>query len=142
MKKKAKLAGAQPFYSSIFMPLVGETEACIKWLDQGPTKDDAPGSKSDICIELIFVAPPLPGSTAAIAADLLEYAALTGISVGNLNSDNKADEQNSDDLAIYIDLNEHICDDFDLIVELQSLDCQLYCSIPFPFSIQGLLCAM
>jgi hypothetical protein len=117
-KKKAKLAGALPFYSGIFMRLVGETEARIKWLDQGPTKDDAPGSESDIRIERIFVAPPLPGSAAAIAADSLEYAALTGISGGDLSSDNESDEQNSDDLAIYMDLDEHISDDFDLIVEI------------------------
>ena len=84
----------------------------------GWTKDDAPGSESDIRIERIFVAPPLPGSAAAIAADSLEYAALTGISGGDLSSDNESDEQNSDDLAIYMDLDEHISDDFDLIVEI------------------------
>jgi hypothetical protein len=117
-KKKAKLAGAPPFYSGIFMRLVGETEARIKWLDQGPTEDDAPGSESDIRIERIFVAPPLPGSAAAIAADSLQYAASTGINMGNLSSDNESDEQNSHDLAIYMDLDEHMSDDFDLIVEI------------------------
>ncbi len=57
-------------------------------------------------------------AAAAIAADSLEYAAFTGISIGDFNSDNEADEQNSNDLAIYMDLNEHISDNFDLIVEL------------------------
>ena len=140
-KKKVKLAAAQGgamFYSGVFIKLVGESHGRIKWLEQGPDEAHVAASNCDLPIQHLYPAPPLPGSAAALAADSLAYAELTGNGIGDLSDgDDDVDVHNGDgDLddaeqgssggdidddeqgSDLMDLDDPSSDDFDIIVEI------------------------